>query len=139
MSTSERESLEKHVDIAYFLAKKGRPFSDFYELISLQEVDGVKFSTGYNNNKACTKFINFISKLIFEESYEAILLFYVMEVQILLLLRKKAFQFCLCVDPDTFQPTVSFLYPKDLPNQDADGFVKANKSAFSIHDLHHLL
>ena len=43
------------------------------------------------------------------------------------------------MDPDTFQPTLSFLYVKGLPSQDVDGIVKAIKSAFSIHDLHHLL
>ena len=43
------------------------------------------------------------------------------------------------MDPDTFQPTLSFLYLKDLPSQDTNGIVKAIESAFSIHDLHHLL
>ena len=38
-----------------------------------------------------------------------------------------------------FKPTLSFLYLKDLPSQDGDGIVKAIKTAFSIHDLHHLL
>ena len=33
MSTSERESFEKRFDIAYILAKKGQPYSDFSELI----------------------------------------------------------------------------------------------------------
>ena len=43
------------------------------------------------------------------------------------------------MDPDTFQPTLPFLYLKGLPSQDVDGIVKAIESAFSIHDLHHLL
>ena len=43
------------------------------------------------------------------------------------------------MDPDTLQQTLLFLYVKDLPSQDADGIVKAIKSSFSIHDLHHLL
>ena len=60
-----------------------------------------------------------------------LLLFYVMEVKILLLLRKKVF--VLFLDLGTFQPTLSFLYLKD-----ADGIVKVIKNAFSIHDLHHL-
>ena len=33
MSTSERESFEKLFDIAYILAKKRQPYSDFSELI----------------------------------------------------------------------------------------------------------
>ena len=56
--------------------------------------------------------------------FEAILLLFdMMEVQILLLLRKKAFH---------------FFYLKVLPSEDADGIMKAVKSVFSIHDLHHL-
>ena len=53
-----------------------------------------------------------------------LLLFDVMEVQILLLSRKKAFH---------------FFYLKVLPSEDADRIMKAIKSDFSIHDLHHLL
>ena len=71
MSPSKRESLEKYFDIAYFLAKKGQPYSDFSELISLQKMQGVKFSIAYNNSKACTKFISFIIKSIFEESIKS--------------------------------------------------------------------
>ena len=57
--------------------------------------------------------------------FEAILLLFdMMEVQILLLLKKKAFH---------------FFYLKVLPSEDADGIMKAVKSVFSIHDLHHLL
>ena len=47
--------------------------------------------------------------------------------------------YVLLVDLDTFQPTLSFLYLKDIPSQDTDGIVKAIKSAFSIHDLRHFL
>ena len=75
MSTSERENIEKlfdiTFDIAYFLAKKGLPYSDFFELISLQKMHGVKLSVSYDNNNACTKFISFISKSIFEESIKS--------------------------------------------------------------------
>ena len=42
------------------------------------------------------------------------------------------------MDPDTFHPTLSFLYLKDLPSQDTDGIVKAFKR-FSIQGLRHLL
>ena len=69
MSTSETDSLEKLFDIAYFLAKKGQPYRT--ELISLQKMDGVKFSVSYCNSKACTEFISFISKSIFEESIKS--------------------------------------------------------------------
>ena len=46
ISTSERqrESLEKLFDIAYLHTKKGRPYSDFSELFSLQKMHEVKLS-----------------------------------------------------------------------------------------------
>ena len=46
ISTSERqrESLEKLFDIAYLHTKKGRPYSDFSELFSLQKMYEVKLS-----------------------------------------------------------------------------------------------
>ena len=71
MSRPERETLEKLFEIAYFLAKKARPCGDFFELISLQKMHGVKFSVSYNNNKSCTEFISFISKSTFEESIKS--------------------------------------------------------------------
>lgn len=45
----------------------------------------------------------------------------------------------LFVDADTFQPVFLFLYLKHQASQDADVIVKAIKTTFSIHDLHHLL
>ena len=89
-------------------------------------MDGVKFSVGYNNNKACTKFISFsnfiaVSCVVTTDSAAV----------------EKESIYALFMAPDTFQPTLLFLHLKDLPSQ--DGIVKTIKSPFSIHDLHHLL
>lgn len=40
--------------------------------------------------------------------------------------------YVLFVDPDTFQPTMSFLYLKYLPSQEADGIRKDCKKWFSL-------
>ena len=130
MSTSEKENLEKLFGIAYFLAKKGWPYSDFSEPISLQKIHGVKFSVGYNNNEACTEFISFISKSIFEESIKSKIIW-------------NNFITVWC-DGSTDsaiveKESISFFYLKVLPSEDADGIMKAIKSVFSIHNLHHLL
>ena len=144
MPTSERESLETLFDIASFLAKKGQPYNDFSELISLQKMHGFKFSIGYNNNKACIKFISFISKSIFEDSIKS----KIIQSNFIAVLCDGSTDsavvendsiYVFFMDPDMFQPTLSFLYLNDLPRQDTDGIVKAIKSVFSIHDLHHLL
>ena len=52
---------------------------------------------------------------------------------------KKESNYVLFVDLDTLQPTLLFLYLKELTSQGADDIVKVIKSAFSIQDLRHLL
>ena len=82
---------------------------------------GVKFNIGYNNNEPCTDPLvssanQYLRSSLKVRLYEAILLlFYVREVPILLLLRKKGIGIVLyCIK---------------------NGIVKAIKSGFSIHDL----
>ena len=113
-----RESLEKLFDIGYFLAKKRQPYSDFSELISLQKMHEVKFSVSYNN-KACTKFIRFISKSVFEESIKS----KIMQIDFIAVLCDESINsavvekesiYILFVDQDWFQPTLSFPCLKDL-------------------------
>ena len=88
----------------------------------------VKFSVSCNNNKACTEFISFISKSVFEESIKSkIIRSKFIAVQCdgtdSAVVEKESI-YDLFVDPDTIQPSLSFLYLKDLPSQDADGIVK---------------
>ena len=105
---------------------------------------GVKFSVGYNNDNDCIEFMGFISKSIFEDSIKS----KIIRSNFIAVLCdgsadsadvEKESIYVLFVDLDTFQPTLSFLYLKDIPSQDTDGIVKAIKSAFSIHDLRYLL
>ena len=71
MSTSEKQ--RESFDIAYVLAKKERPYSDFSELFSLYRTT-----------------IKLVPNSLVSSVNQ-----YLMEEQILLLLRKKAFMFCL--------------------------------------------
>ena len=43
MVTRNKEVSENHCNSAYYLAKKERPYSDFPDLIELQEKNGVKY------------------------------------------------------------------------------------------------
>ena len=54
MSEKERHGIKKLMDIAYFIALKGRPFTDFRDHIELERLHQVKFNTNsYENETAC--------------------------------------------------------------------------------------
>ena len=72
MSDTEREGLGKLFQIAYLNAYKARPFVDFTDWVEWAELNGIKFSvTAYKNRSQCTKFVNFISKTLFEEDVKS--------------------------------------------------------------------
>ena len=47
MATRDKEVLENRFNSAYYLTKKERPYSDFPDLIELQEKNGVKYRRSY--------------------------------------------------------------------------------------------
>ena len=54
MSINEKDSLSKLFDIAFIIAKKGRPYTDFKDLIEVEKAHGVKYTVqSYCNNKQC--------------------------------------------------------------------------------------
>ena len=53
MSENERHMLVRSFEVAYYIAKKGRPYSDFPELIELEKMHGVKFLSSYGHRNAC--------------------------------------------------------------------------------------
>ena len=46
---------------AFYLAKKGRPFTDFPDLITLQRANGLEIPFTYRNDKEARVFTNFFS------------------------------------------------------------------------------
>ena len=68
MSEKERVGIKKLMDISYFIALKGRPFTDFTDHLELEKLHGVKFDTGsYENETACREFIKSIACYLFDE------------------------------------------------------------------------
>ena len=67
MGNLERESVKKLQEIAYYIALKGQPFSNFREQAELEQLHGVKYSGAYENDKACKDFIFSIAEYFFEE------------------------------------------------------------------------
>lgn len=129
MSINEKDSLSKLFDIAFIIAKKGRPYTDFKDLIEVEKAHGVKYTVqSYCNNKQCTEFVKFISLCLFDETIKekvlrsnfiSILCDGSTDCAII----EKECIYCLFVDPDTFQPTLSFFSLKDVPSQDAAGVI----------------
>ena len=68
MSKKEELGIKKLMDIAYFIALKARPFTDFKDQIELEKVHGVKFDTNsYENETACREFIKSIALYLFDK------------------------------------------------------------------------
>ena len=67
MHETEKETLAKLFNTAYFIVKKGPPFIDFTDLIVLQKVNGMDFTTSCKNSDACKEFVLSISNYLFDK------------------------------------------------------------------------
>ena len=143
-SVKERESLYKLFEVAYFIAKKGRPFSDYHDFLELEKLHGVKYDLLYNNRNACVDFIRYIKKSLFDISvisklkrvnFITVLCDGATDVAII----EKECIFILFLDPDNFSPSMTFFSLKDVPSQDAEGIESAIRDAFTENGLSHLL
>ena len=136
MSDTEREGLCKLFQIAYLNAYKARPFVDFTDWVEWAELNGIKFNvTAYKNRTQCTKFVNFISKTLFEEDVKSKL-----KMQTLSQLFcdgstdsaviEKECIYILFIEPFDFESILYFIALKDVPSQDADQIKSAIMKAF---------
>ena len=55
MSENEGHMLVRSFEVAYYIAKKGGPYSDFPELNELEKIHGVKFLSSYGHRNAQVK------------------------------------------------------------------------------------
>ena len=68
MAEKEREPLVKLYNIALYIAVKGRVFTDFEDLIELENLHGVKFQAGsYENESGCKYFMKSIAEYFFKQ------------------------------------------------------------------------
>ena len=68
MGEKEKQTLKKLREIAFYLALKGHPFTDFQDQIKLENLHGVKYTGAYENESTCRDFTFCISEYFFEES-----------------------------------------------------------------------
>ena len=135
ISDTEREGLCKLFQIAYLNAYQARPFVDFTDWVEWAELNGIKFNvTAYKNRTQCTKFVNFISKTLFEdvksklENTNFIAVFCNGSTDSAAI--EKECIYILFVEPFVFKPTISFAALKDVPSQDADEIKSTTMKAF---------
>lgn len=144
MAEGEKNSMMKLFDLAYVLAKKGRPYSDFADFIEVEKAHGVTYTVKYDNNKQCEQFTRFISQAIFNretvEKLKRCNFFTVLcdgstDSSVI----EKECIYTLFVDPDTFEIKLTFFSLEDAPSQDADGLVAAIENAFRKNGLEDIL
>ena len=109
---------------------------DFTDWVEWAELNGIKFNvTAYKNRTQCTKFVNFISKTLFEEDVKSKLknrnffaVFCNGSTDSAVI--EKECIYILFVEPFEFEPTLSFIALKDVSSEDADGIKSAIMKAF---------
>ena len=135
----------KTFETAYLIAWKGRPYTDFKDLIELDALHGVTFlpNNTYANETACRDFINFSSDAIFKTDLQdklkrANFISILCDGPTDSAIIEKECIYVLHVDPDTFSPTLSLLSLKSPTSQDAEGILQAIKSALEEKGLDEL-
>ena len=67
MKEGEEKSLIKLFEIAYLIAIRGRPFTNFSNLMKLEKLHSIKFLEKYKNRVACQDFISATRDYFFSE------------------------------------------------------------------------
>ena len=64
MCRDDRKHLEYKFNSAFYLAIKGRPFTEFPELLTMQEKNGIKnIGKAFLTNSACEELTDYIAEL----------------------------------------------------------------------------
>ena len=142
LSEDEKCALKKLFDIAYLIAFKARPYSDFTDLVELEKLHGVKFfqSCAYENDMACKLFIHYASKSLYEKELKnkikrANFITILADGATDAALIEKEVIYIIFVDPDDFKPHLAFLGLKSVVSQDAEGITDAITRAFQDCDI----
>ena len=137
LTPEERNAMQNLFDIAYMIAYKGRPHSDFVDHIEIEKLQGVKFMPGgtYENDKGCLLFIHFAAKALYERqvkdklkraNFVTVLADGATDAACI----EKEVIYILFVNPDDFKASLAFLSLKSVESQDAQGITSAIIDAF---------
>lgn len=142
ITAEEKAAMQRLFDIAYLLAYKGRPYSDFIDHIEIEKLHGVNFmpSSAYENDMGCKLFIHFAAKALYElelkdkikrANFVTVLSDGATDAACI----EKEVVYILFVDPDEFKASLAFLSLKSVPSQDAQGITSAIIDAFKDCDI----
>ena len=141
MNEKERETVTKLLDIAYYIALHGLPFSMFQHQIKLEKLHKVSFTGAYENGNACKNFIIEISDYLFLEKMKKKLEL-VNFISILCdgstdkSITEQEVIYVIFVDPETNLPVMKFFeVAAPESSQDAVGLKETIISAFNEHGL----
>ena len=135
--------VKKLLDIAYLIALKGRPFTDFKNHIKLEKLHEVKFDTNsYENETSCWKFIKTNACYLFDEdvrkkltrvNFIAILIDSTTDRTV----KEQEVLYVMFADPDTYKPTLPYFEVIDMDDfgQIALGMMAAIKHSFKENKL----
>ena len=65
MGDLEHDTVKKQQEFACYISLKAQPFSNFKEQLEIEQMQGVKYSRAYKNDKACKNFIFGIAEYCF--------------------------------------------------------------------------
>ena len=73
LTPEQFKSMEKLFHVSYLIGIKGRPYSDFTDLLELEKLHDVKFmpSGKYENESACRTFLRHCSQAIFDKDVKS--------------------------------------------------------------------
>ena len=76
MTDAQKECFEKLFHVAYSVARRGRPHTNFMDITELEKLHNVKFFPGgsYKNESACRDFVDSYANLISNEEVKEKLL-----------------------------------------------------------------
>ena len=133
MATRDKEVLENRFNTAYYLAKKERPYSDFTELLELQEKNpDVKFRGSYRNERAAANFVDTCGEILKDElitdlknaNYYSVLMDGSTDSSVI----EQELVYVLFLDKGV--PTVKFSSIESVQSADADGLLSSLKDSF---------
>ena len=120
------KGLIKLFETADLIELRGRPFTDFSNLVVLERLHGIKFLEKYENQVACQDFISATGDYFFSEFVKSKL----ERANFIGILNDRTTDaatiepevlFVSFLDPDNYEPCLSFLKVAELESQDAQG------------------
>ena len=113
MGERVKQSVEKQHEIAFYVALKGHPLTDFQDQIKPEKLHGVKYTGAYENESAGRDFTFCISEYFYEENLKKKLsmvnfLVVLCDGSIGKNVMKHKVVYIVYADPETGKPTLTF-------------------------------